>query len=125
MNNAIKAEFGAQLSQIPMLQKQLAEISSTPARLDSLIERMERSNSTLASQVNATMTKTTRELMSVSSSGETSPYSVPQMMPKWMKWTILVSVIFIALACVSNTVYNICFDSPKNKVVYSSKKGSL
>ena len=125
VNNAIKAEFGAQLSQIPMLQKQLAEISSIPARLDSLIERMERSNSTLSSQVNATMTKTTRELMSVSSSGETSPYSVPQMMPKWMKWTILISVIFIALACVSNTVYNICFDSPKNKVVYSSKKGSL
>ena len=34
-------------------------------------------------------------------------------MPGWMKWTIVVSVILIALACISNTVYNICF-APEN-----------
>ena len=49
----------------------------------------------------------------VSSKGESSPYAVPQMMPGWMKWTIVVSVILIALACISNTVYNICF-APDN-----------
>jgi len=34
-------------------------------------------------------------------------------MPDWMKWTIVVSVILIALACISNSVYNICF-APDN-----------
>jgi len=74
---------------------------------------MERSNSTLASQVSGTMTRTAKELTTVSSKGESSPYTVPQIMPDWMKWTIVVSVILIALACISNTVYNICF-APEN-----------
>lgn len=113
LNSELRAQFSAELTQIPMLQKQLAEIAGIPAKLDKLIERMERSNSTLASQVSGTMTRTTKELTTVSSKGESSPYTVPQMMPNWMKWTIVISVILIALACISNTVYNICF-APDN-----------
>lgn len=109
LNRELRTQFSAELTQIPMLQKQLAEIAGIPAKLDKLIERMERSNSTLASQVSGTMTRTAKELTTVSSKGESSPYAVPQMMPNWMKWTIVISVILIALACISNTVYNICF----------------
>lgn len=109
LNSELRAQFSAELTQIPMLQKQLSEIAGIPAKLDKLIERMERSNSTLASQVSGTMTRTAKELTTVSSKGESSPYTVPQIMPGWMKWTIVVSVILIALACISNTVYNICF----------------
>ncbi len=113
LNRELRTQFSAELTQIPMLQKQLAEIAGIPAKLDKLIERMERSNSTLASQVSGTMTRTAKELTTVSSKGESSPYAVPQMMPNWMKWTIVISVILIALACISNTVYNICF-APEN-----------
>ena len=113
LNSELRAQFSAELTQIPMLQKQLSEIAGIPAKLDKLIERMERSNSTLASQVSGTMTRTAKELTTVSSKGESSPYAVPQMMPNWMKWTIVISVILIALACISNTVYNICF-APEN-----------
>ena len=113
LNSELRAQFSAELTQIPMLQKQLAEIAEIPVKLDNLIERMERSNSTLASQVSGTMTRTAKELTTVSSKGESSPYTVPQIMPGWMKWTIVVSVILIALACISNTVYNICF-APEN-----------
>ncbi len=113
LNNDLRAQFCAELTQIPMLQKQLAEIAGIPAKLDKLIERMERSNSTLASQVSGTMTRTAKELTTVSSKGESTPYTVHQMIPSWMKWTIIVSVILIALACISNTVYNIWF-SPNN-----------
>lgn len=113
LNSELRTQFSAELTQIPMLQKQLAEIAGIPAKIDKLIERMERSNSTLASQVSETMTRTAKELTTVSSKGESSPYAVPQMMPNWMKWTIVVSVILIALACISNTVYNICF-APDN-----------
>ena len=113
LNSELRAQFSAELTQIPMLQKQLSEIAGIPAKLDKLIERMERSNSTLASQVSGTMTRTAKELTAVSSKGESTPYAVPQMMPNWMKWTIVVSVILIALTCISNTVYNICF-TPDN-----------
>lgn len=113
LNSELRAQFSAELTQIPMLQKQLSEIAGIPAKLDKLIERMERSNSTLASQVSGTMTRTAKELTTVSSKGKSSPYIVPQIMPGWMKWTIVVSVILIALSCISNTVYNICF-APEN-----------
>ena len=113
LNSELRAQFSAELTQIPMLQKQLAEIAGIPAKLDKLIERMERSNSTLSSQVSGTMTRTVKELTTISTKGESSPYTIPQMMPGWMKWTIVVSVILIALACISNTVYNICF-APEN-----------
>ena len=119
LNGELRAQFGAELNQIPMLQKQLAEIAGIPAKLDKLIERIERSNNTLASQVDGTMTRTAKEFATVSSRGESSPYAVPQMMPGWMKWTIVVSVILITLACISNTVYNICFASD-NTTTYAA-----
>ena len=122
LNGELRAQFGAELNQIPMLQKQLAEIAGIPVKLDKLIDRMERSNSTLASQVSGTMTRTAKELITVSSKGEPSPYAVPQMMPGWMKWTIVVSVILIALACISNTVYNICF-APENSTTSAATWG--
>lgn len=108
-NTELRVQFSAELNQIPMLQKQLAEIAAIPGKLDKLIERMERSNSTLASQVNVTMTRTAKELTLLSSKEDISPYEIPQVLPGWMKWTIVVSVIIITMACISNTIYNIWF----------------
>lgn len=109
VNKEIKAQFSAQLSHIPMLEKRLAEISEIPGKLDKLIDKMERSNSALASRVSSTMTQTAKELTSVGNDGSNTPYSVSPVFPKWMKWTIVVSIILIAAACISNTVYNIWF----------------
>ena len=111
LNGELRTQFGAELNKIPMLQRQLAEIAGIPDKLDKLIDRIERSNNSLASQVSGTMTRAAKELTAVSSRGESLPYSVPPMLPRWMKWTIVVSVVFIALACISNTVYNIWFAS--------------
>ena len=111
LNTELRVQFGAELNQIPMLQKQLVEIAGIPGKLDKLIDRMERSNSSLASQVSSTMTQTVKELTSVSFRGEFSPYSVQSILPRWMKWIVVVSVILIALACITNTVYNIWFAS--------------
>ena len=111
LNGEIRAQFGAELNQIPMLQKQLSEIAGIPAKLDKLIDRMEHSNKTLASQVNGTMARTANELISISSTDESLNHAMPQMMSSWMKWTLVVSAILIAVACISNTVYNIWFAS--------------
>lgn len=107
LKTELRVQFGAELNQIPMLQKQLVEIAGIPGKLDKLIDRIERSNSSLASQVSGTMTQTVKELTSVSFRGEFSPYSVQPILSRWMKWTVVVSVILIALACITNTVYNI------------------
>lgn len=109
LNVELRTMFSAELSQIPMLQKQLAEIAGIPGKLDQLIDRMECSNSALASSVNGTMVRTAKELTAASFHGEASPYATPQVLSGWMKWTIVVSVILIALACISNTIYNIWF----------------
>ena len=121
INNEIKALFNAQLGQIPMLEKRLAEISEIPSKLDKLIERMEKSNNALASQVNTTMSKTSKDILSVSASrGEVSTPSVIQVFPSWMKWTIIISVILIAFACIANAVHNIWFASTKTTQVAST-----
>lgn len=109
LNVELRTMFSAELNQIPMLQKQLAEIAGIPGKLDQLIDRMECSNSALASSVNGTMVRTAKELTAASFYDEASPYATPQVLSGWMKWTIVVSVILIALACISNTVYNIWF----------------
>lgn len=109
LNVELRTMFSAELNQIPMLQKQLAEIAGIPGKLDQLIDRMECSNSALASSVNGTMVRTAKELTAASFHGEVSPYATPQVLSGWMKWTIVVSVILIALACISNTIYNIWF----------------
>lgn len=125
LNGELRIQFGTQLSQIPMLEKQLAEIAGIPSKLDKLIDRIDRSNSNLVLHVNSTMMNTAKELTKpVPSKGEISPYIVPQVLPRWMKWTIVVSVILIALACISNTVFNIWLAVDKNSVVTTVKEGA-
>ena len=119
VNNELKAQFGAQLSQIPMLEKKLSEISAIPSKLDTLIDRMERSNSALSSNVKSTMSQTAQSLRSVSS-GDNSTSSFVQTFPTWMKWTIIVSVVLIALACISNTAYNIWYTSAHTESVITA-----
>lgn len=120
VNNEIKAQFGAQLNQIPMLEKKLAEISAIPSKLDTLIDKMERSNAALASNVKNTMSQTAHSLASGHSGGGVT-YAPSPTVPTWMKWTIIVSIILIALACISNTAYNIWYTSTHtDNVILSS-----
>ena len=109
LNAELRIKFTAELSQIPILQKQLSEITGIPGKLDKLIDRMEHSNNALALSVNGTMMRTAKELTTSSSDGDASTYTMPQVLPIWMKWVIVVSVILITIACISNTAYTIWF----------------
>ena len=109
INNEIRVQFGNQLNQMPMLEKQLAQIADIPAKLDRLIDRIERSNNDVASRVNATINQTADKLAGSGSNRPVGSAQVAQqLLPDWMKWTIIVSVILIAVACISNTIFNIC-----------------
>ena len=99
--NEMKSKFSAELSQFPELKKKLSEISEIPAKLDKLIDRIDKSNAALASNDTGTMKQ-----MSGISSSEGSGFSVGGF-PAWMKWTIVSSAILIAVACLTNTAWNI------------------
>lgn len=100
----IKAKFSTELRQFPQLEKKLSEISAIPSKLDKLIDRIEKSNAILASNVRETMKQTSIELQSLKSQGgtNTSP-TVKSSFPTWLKWTIII----IAITCVLNTIHNI------------------
>mgnify|MGYP004451244343 FL=1 len=124
VNNEIKAQFAVQLNQIPMLEKKLGEISAIPSKLDILINRIEQSNITLASNVKNTMNQTIQGLLAGFSktSGSSARNYVTPILPSWMKWTIIVSVILIAIACISNTAYNIWYTSTQAKNIEMSNE---
>lgn len=112
-NNDIKEQFSVQLSQMPMLEKRLSDISTIPAKLDTLIDRLERSNSNLAASVNSTMNQTAKSLTSIANKGGSMHTSSGVGLSKGMKWTMIISLIVMTVACVVNAVYNIGFASPK------------
>lgn len=114
INSDMKAMFSAQIGQFPNLEGQLAEISRIPEQLDKLIGKIENSNNMLSSRVNAGIGNAVAEMKRSTGNGmELAPGTIN--MPKWMKWTIIVSLIVIALACLSNTVFNMFFDNRDQK----------
>lgn len=125
LNSELRSQFSAQINQIPLLEKQLAEIAGIPSKLDKLIDRIERSNSSLASQVNSTMTHTVDKLTSIPSNGGAPSFTTSQLLPGWMKWTIIISMILITLACISNTVYNIWFASNNTQTSTSTDETTV
>ena len=122
VNKEISAQFNAQLSMLPMLESKLSEVSTIPSKIDSMIERLEHSNSMLYSNFVMSMAETIKKFstsmkengnVTVSSNGEVKPKS---------NWIIVLCAILIAIACISNTVYTIWFsekaDSPQIEKKY-------
>lgn len=111
ISSDIKEMFSSQINQFPTLENKLAEISRIPEQLDRLISKIEKSNITLASKVNT-------EIKNVMSEVKVNGGHDVQMdtlhgsifIPKWMKWTIVVSLIIIAITCLSNTILNLFFN---------------
>ena len=56
--NDLKAQFSAQMTQMPQLSEQLEEISAIPVRLDKLIEKIEMSNIRLANDISQSIKQT-------------------------------------------------------------------
>lgn len=101
----MNAQFSAQMSHMPQMAKQLEEISSIPVRLDKLIDKMEKSNAKLASDISFALKQsmqTSKVTAQLGSDGGTV-FAGPSM-PSWMKWTAISALIIIAAACVFNVV---------------------
>ena len=102
----MNAQFSAQMSHMPQMAKQLEEISSIPVRLDKLIEKMEKSNAKLASDISFALRQSiqTNKVTAQIRGEEGSIIAVGESMPSWMKWTIISALVIIAVACIFNVV---------------------
>lgn len=107
INGDIKAQFCDQLAQMPMLERKLSEISAIPTKLDTLIRKIEQANANLSTSVSTTMQQTAADILSAARTGSDGTVYVG--MPKWMRWTVVVSVVAIAIACLANTANNMFF----------------
>lgn len=101
----INAQFSAQMSHMPQLAKQLEEISSIPVRLDKLIDKVEKSNTKLASDISFALNQsiqTSQMMAQPTRNGDT--VITKSSMSSWMKWTAVSALVIIASACVFNVV---------------------
>lgn len=105
----LRAQFSAQMSHMPTLTKQLDEIASIPARLDKLIEKIEKSNSRLSNDISQSVKQslmTAKVNYQLSGSGEygsSNGYS-GNSIPDWMKFSGWAALVIIAIACIVNMV---------------------
>lgn len=108
INEDLETQFGTQLRQMPALERKLSEISEIPGRLDQLIRKIEASNTALATSVAQTTKQAVGKMASQAPvAGMTGTVQAQASTPRWMRWTILVAVVLMAAACITNTVHNI------------------
>lgn len=101
----MNAQFSAQISHMPQLAKQLEEISSIPVRLDKLIDKVEKSNAKLASDISFALKQSMQTAkVTAQLSGDGSTMIAAPSMPSWMKWTAISALVIIAAACIFNVV---------------------
>jgi hypothetical protein len=104
LSTEVKAQFSSQMAQMPHLAKQLEEISAIPTRLDKLIEKVEKSNSRLASDISMSLKQVSHRNVPVASEGGNTVISSEDSTPGWMKLTGWIALVIIALFCIFNVV---------------------
>lgn len=104
LSKDIRASFSAEMGQFPQLEAKLSEISAIPLKLDKLIDRMEASNASLAYNISETMKQTSKSMQEIGYYENDNYYEKAGNFPNWMKWTIVVSAIIVAVFYLANMV---------------------
>ncbi len=70
---------------------------------------MEASNKSLSENVKSVMEQTASNMEKANAGGASNAtnFTVGDY-PKWMRWTIVVSAVVVAVACLTNTIYFMC-----------------
>ncbi|MCM1078078.1 MAG: hypothetical protein NC116_10130 [Clostridium sp.] len=108
----LKVQFSEQMRQMPQTAKQLDEIAKIPSRLNTLIEKMEKSNSNLAEEVSralAALTATRGNVTTTDSDGKTVIVPSRGDMPLWMQITGWAALVIMAIVLLLNFLYNIYY----------------
>ena len=103
--NDLKAQFSAQMTQMPQLSEQLEEISAIPVRLDKLIEKIEMSNIRLANDISQSIKQTlmTTKVNKILDTNDS--VRVGDSIPAWMKVSGWAALVIIAITCILNIVF--------------------
>ncbi len=103
--NDLKAQFSAQMTQMPQLSEQLEEISAIPVRLDKLIEKIEMSNIRLANDISQSIKQTlmTTKVNKILDTNDS--VRVGDSLPAWMKVSGWAALVIIAITCILNIVF--------------------
>ena len=104
------AQMTAQINSMPQIVQKLNEISTIPAKLDKLIDRIEKSNAGLAKSVGLTLSS--RPAASPAARGAVLPGnastgSATGNMAPWLKWLVIGILAVIALVGIANLSVNI------------------
>lgn len=94
----------AAIEKMPKMESSLLEIAKIPAQLKKLIEKIDKSNQALATEVSNALEQGATGNLVVSEAGKVVRPAVATGFPKWMRWTIFVSVVLIALMILTNFV---------------------
>lgn len=112
INEEIGAKFNSRISELPMLESKLSEISLIPEKIDNLLERFEKSNSMLYKSIamslgenKKTISDKIKEIPLLINTSNSSAQS------NGNNKIVIISVILIAIACVTNTVHNIFYSN--------------
>lgn len=118
----MKAQFNSQMQQNSILMKNLEPIANIPVQLDNLFNKMEQSNSSLAKEISQGMDKMAHSMdLADDRKGKNS---VPlRVFPSWINWVIVICIIVMALACVTNTVYNMLPQTATEKELVDNNIG--
>lgn len=112
-----------QMNQMPQVVQKLEEISAIPSKLDKLIDRIEKSNVSLAKQVSQSVRSIPINRGAgqiVAANNNTDSISEET---SWLKWSIVIAIIVIALACIANLTVNII--SLKNNDINMETSGTV
>lgn len=112
-----------QMNQMPQVVQKLEEISAIPSKLDKLIDRIEKSNVSLAKQISQSVRSIPINRGAgqiVAANNNTDSISEET---SWLKWSIVIAIIVIALACIANLTVNII--SLKNNDINMETSGTV
>lgn len=112
LNENIKAQFKERIEEMPALVENIKAISQIPEHLDKLVEKVEQSNANLATKISDSLNHSMQTFSKSLNKktlyeGTTNNEKSILLFPSWMNWTIIVTLIVIALSCVLNFVYDV------------------
>lgn len=107
INQDLRTLFSSQLKEMPMLEQKLADVAEIPQKIDEMIARLEESNSQLYSNFILSTRETLLQYARANKEHKESVLGASnQMVPK-TSTTVIVCAVLIAMACITNTIYNI------------------
>lgn len=129
-SNEMHNTYSTQMNMLPELIKRMEKFSAIPASIEKMISEVKSSNSQMNQSVKQDVNHTLNVLnelgRKVGHSGSNSAFAGG--FPGWMRWSILIAAVVIAIACTGNTAFNIwngIYNSPKQPTEQAEQNDSI